>query len=291
MHFLEWKPEDLALDQQSIVELKRLFSQAASEQWLPVSKIAKVMKKETSEQNALPLARLVNIDLEFSFTHSEVFQVGLADIDGKCVLDCLPKYSKPPAARSSSSPAPLSFHQRMFGKKFKIMPSIHGTLDSKGVLAKLDKNGITPKTTFVSWASWHFDLSLLREWLEIEGHYDMLPNNEDLWLLLMEFRGNLERILGRKCFKGRRFPLKLPFLFPLLFGDDHLLAGRNHNAFVDAQQLALLTNLFLDLCKPLEERVIWKGSEARDLGSSHKRQFKLDFFYDPSTSAKKRKLF
>lgn len=136
------------------------------------------MKKETSEQKALPPALLVNIDLELSFTDREVLQIGLADMDGECVLDCLPKYSKPPAARSSSSPVPLYFQQRMFGKKFKLMLSIHGTLDSKGVLAQLDKHGITPTTTFVSWASWHFDLSLLREWLEIEGHHDVLPTTK-----------------------------------------------------------------------------------------------------------------
>lgn len=136
VHFLRWKPEDFALDQQSIVELKRLFSLAASEKWLPVSKIAKVMKKEISNQKALPPARLVNIDLEFSFNRREVYQIGLAGVDGTRVLDCLPKYSKPSAARSSSSSAPITFCQRMLGKKFKLMPTIHGTLDSKGVVTE-----------------------------------------------------------------------------------------------------------------------------------------------------------
>jgi hypothetical protein len=178
----------------------------------------------------------------------------------------------------------------MLGKKFELMRTGDGTLDAKGVVTKLNEYNITPKTMFVSWGNWHFDLSFLREWLDAEGHHGVLPSNQRLCLLLREFRVNLDRIIGKECFRGRPFPLRLPFLFPLLFGDDHPLAGRNHNAIVDALQLALLTNLFLDLCKPLEERAIWKGSEAVDPQSSHERQLFLDSFYSPSTSVKKLKL-
>lgn len=170
------------------------------------------------------------------------------------------------------------------------MPTIHDTLDSKSVVAKLNEYDITPNTTFVSWGDWHFDVSLLREWLDAEGHHDVLPNNESVFLLL-EFRGNLDRILGQECFQGRSFPLKLPFVFPLLFRNDDPLAGRNHNAIVDALQLSQMTNLYFDLvCNPPGERVIWKGSEAADPWFSHKRQMSVDSFYDPSRSAKKRKL-
>lgn len=126
-----------------------------------------------------------------------------------------------------------------------------------------------------------------RDWLDAEGCHDVLPDNEHVCLLLKEFRSNLDRILGKDCFHGRRFPLKLPFVFPLVFGDDHDLTERNHNALVDSLQLALLTNLFLDLCKPVGERVIWNGSEAVDPRSSHKRQLLLDPFL---TSFKKQKL-
>lgn len=118
----------------------------------------------------------------------------------------------------------------------------------------------------------------------------MLPNNERVFLLLKEFRGNLDRILGKECFHGHRFPLKLPFVFPLLFGKGDPLAGRNHNAILDALQLAQMTNLYFDLCNPPGERVVWKGSEAVDPWTSHKRQLLLDSFYDPLTSVKKRKL-
>jgi hypothetical protein len=147
---------------------------------------------------------------------------------------------------------------------------MHGILDAKGVVAKLKEYDITPDTMFVSWGSWHFDLSLLRGWLDAEGHHNMLPSNQRLFLLLKEFRANLEQTIGKDCFHGRRFPLKLPFVFPLLFGEGHDLAGRNHNALIDAQQLASMVILFVDLCKPPEERVVGNGPEAVIRGA-HKR--------------------
>ncbi|KAJ5905265.1 uncharacterized protein N7473_002181 [Penicillium subrubescens] len=133
---------------------------------------------------------------------------------------------------------------------------MHGILDAKGVVTKLNEYDITPNTMFVSWSSWHFDLSLLREWLDAEGHHNVLPNNKRLCLLSKKFRGNLERTIGKDCFRGCHFPLILPFVFPLLFGEDHCLTGRNHNALIDAQQLALMAIMFVDLCKPPEERVV-----------------------------------
>lgn len=287
VHFREWEPEDFAVDQQSMVELKSLFSLAASKKWRPVSNLAEVMKKAISTQTTLPPAYLVNIDLEFSMDRRQVYQIGLAGVDGTRLLDCRPKYSKPPPAPSWSSSGPLGFSQMKWGRKLELMPTMHGSLDAKGVVAKLNEHHITPNTMFVSWGMWHFDLSLLREWLDAEGYHDVLPNNEGVCLLLKEFRGNLNRILGKDCFHGRGFPLRLPFVFPLLFGEDHPLAGRNHNAIVDSQQLALLTNLFFDLCKPVGERAIWKDSEAVDPWSSHKRQLSLDSFFP---SVKKLKL-
>jgi hypothetical protein len=41
---------------------------------------------------------------------------------------------------------------------------------------------------------------------------------------------------------------------------------------VDAQQLALMAKLFIDVCKPLDERVLWQGSEIKKLGSGKRQQ-------------------
>jgi hypothetical protein len=77
----------------------------------------------------------------------------------------------------------------------------------------------------------------------------------------------MKRVVGRSCYQARAFPLNLPVLFLLLFGKHHELSGRNHNALVDTQQLSLLTKVFIDLCKPPNERVLWLGSELKKLGS------------------------
>ncbi|KAJ5606395.1 hypothetical protein N7510_009176 [Penicillium lagena] len=90
----------------------------------------------------------------------------------------------------------------------------------------------------------------------------------------MEFRMNVSRVIGRTCYQGRRFPLSLPVLFLLLFEENHPLSGHNHHALADTQHLALMAKLFVDLCKPLEERVLWQGSELKKLGSM-KRQRSL----------------
>jgi hypothetical protein len=70
------------------------------------------------------------------------------------------------------------------------------------------------------------------------------------------------------CFRGGRFPLSLPVVFPALFGENP--------ALLDAQQSVLMANLFLDLCKPPHQRAIWPGSGVT-MGSG-KRQRSLKFF-------------
>jgi hypothetical protein len=130
---------------------------------------------------------------------------------------------------------------------------MHGILDAKGVVAKLKEYDITPDTMFVSWGSWHFDLSLLRGWLDAEGHHNVILSNQRLCLLLKEFQRSFGPTWNGPS--ARIVPLKLPFVFPLLFGEGHDLAGRNQNAFIDALQLGLMTNLVVDLCKPPKEQV------------------------------------
>lgn len=129
----------------------------------------------------------------------------------------------------------------------------------------------------------------MRDWLEAEGFHDVLPGDENVCLLLHEFRANVQRVLGRTCYRNRSFPLKLPVLFPLLFGENHELSGRNHHALVDAQQLSLVVKVFIDLCKPPDKRVFWQGSEMKKLGS-RKRQLTLEDYYPQMSSSKKARL-
>ncbi|KAJ5260467.1 hypothetical protein N7478_012072 [Penicillium angulare] len=81
-----------------------------------------------------------------------------------------------------------------------------------------------------------------------------LPQSGNVCLLLKEFRPNIDKAVSSKCFRGEPISLKLSGIFVLLFGQGHTLAGRNHDALVDAQQLALLAKLFCDLCRPPAKR-------------------------------------
>jgi hypothetical protein len=76
-------------------------------------------------------------------------------------------------------------------------------------------------------------------------------------------------------------------LFLLLFGDDDPLSGRNHHALVDAQQLAQMAKLFIDLCKPPHKRVYWQKSGIKNRGSC-KRQRSMEEFFPPSSNKKAR---
>ncbi|KAJ6126755.1 hypothetical protein N7523_002367 [Penicillium sp. IBT 18751x] len=268
-------------DQSAMNELRKLFEEAASEQWFPAAKItAEVIKVMESDGKAnIPASEMVNIDLKADIFSREVLQIGLADLEGAKVLDCLTKYGEAIIAPSSSHLiAPATWRQMMYKKKVRAFFTHDGTLDAKGVVRSVREIGISKRTIFLSWASWCFDLSLLRDWLEAEGFHNVLPGDQNVCLLFHEFRENVKRVLGTKCYQGRAFPLRLAVLFPLLFGENHELSGRNHHALVDAQRLSLLAKVFIDLCKPPDKRVFWQGSGITKLGSGERQRTMEEFF-------------
>lgn len=291
-HFLSWTPDLLGQDETAMKELKMLFVKAASKQWYPESKIiAEVMTRmESDDKVKIPASEVVNIDLETNISSHEVLQVGLADLEGAKVLDCLTKYSEGITAPPSSSlSAPLTWRQRAWKKKVRAYCTQDGTLGAKGVVRKLQEAGISKDTMFLSWASWHLDLVHLRDWLGEEGFHDVLPGNENMCLLLKEFRGNMKRVVGTTCYRRKSFPLSLPVLFLVLFGENHPLSGRNHHALIDAQQLALVAKLYMDLCKPPGKRVYWQESGVKMPGL-WKRQRSMEEYFPSVGPNKKAKL-
>jgi ribosome-binding factor A len=63
-----------------------------------------------------------------------------------------------------------------------------------------------PKT--VSKARIVSDVSLSRDWLQAEGYYNALRSEENVCLFPKEFRKNIDEVLGKECFRGRRFPFR-----------------------------------------------------------------------------------
>lgn len=283
-HFYCWRPDVLDLIGDDIEELRYLFKKAAdSQQWSPMTEItAKAIKRIQKNGEAdIPASRIVNIDLEFGPSTRKVLQIGLTNMREDRVLDCLTTYSKGITASPSNRSVPPSRAQIRYEEMVRNFFSHDGTLGSNEVVEKLRESGISQNTIFMSWASWCFDLSYLRDWLEAEGFHGVLPGDENVCLILMDFRRGLEKYLGTTCFRGRRFPLSLPLVFPLLFGLDHPLSGKNHHALVDAKQLTLMVKLYVDLCRPRDERVFWPTLDIAKLGP-RMRQGPLEEYFPPS---------
>lgn len=286
-HFLTWTPGPPGKEE--LKALRSLFAKAASVQWYPQTRImAEVTRKvESKRKGKVRASEVVSIDLEFTFKAKEVLQIGLADLEEAKVLDCLTKYSEGIIVPSSSLFAVLlNPQQRAFEKKVGAYFTQDGKLDANEVVRKLQQAGISNKPIFLSWALWCFDLSFLRDWLEQEGFDDVLPGDENVCLVLNEFRDNVKAVIGTTCHDGGRFPLNLPTAFLVLSGENHPLSGRNHHALVDAQQLALMARLFIDLCKPPDERVHYQGPGIMKLGSG-KRQRSLEESFSSMRSNKK----
>ncbi|CAI7677214.1 unnamed protein product [Penicillium discolor] len=95
-HFLSWTPDLLGENETAMKELRSFFVKAASGQWYPESKImAEVMTRmEPDSKASVPASEVVNIDLEATFSSREVLLIGLADLEGAKVLDCLTKYGE-----------------------------------------------------------------------------------------------------------------------------------------------------------------------------------------------------
>ncbi|KAJ5729925.1 uncharacterized protein N7483_004433 [Penicillium malachiteum] len=215
--------------------------------------MANLTQLDSSEADVLA-SQAVCIDLEFYPQSRKVIQVGIVDTKGERILDCFTKYSEKGKANLHSTScwqAPKSSaHDKIREEQIRRFYSKDGTLSAEEIADRLQKTGISRETIFLAWATRPFGLYYLRDWLDAEGFQNILPPDEKVCLILMEFRQNLREFLGSSCFRGGVFPATLPVIFMVAFGEDHPLAGKNHHALVDAKQLALLTQLFIDLCKP-----------------------------------------
>jgi hypothetical protein len=109
--------------------------------------------------------------------------------------------------------------------------------------------GITQSTVILVYHATNFDLRLLRRFLESAGYFGYLPPEENCIPMVNILRPHMSDRLP----SGRRFPLKLEVLFPLMF-PRHSLVGLNHQALVDCQQTRLVCMAYEELCRPIAER-------------------------------------
>ncbi|KAF7513069.1 hypothetical protein GJ744_011335 [Endocarpon pusillum] len=101
---------------------------------------------------------------------------------------------------------------------------------------------VTPDTMVVTWLRNRTDLAFLSDFLEADGHTDIMPLDQKSFLPLAYYDRHLHASSN-----GKKLPLKLDIMFPLLF-PRHALSGRNHRALVDAEQLRLGTMKLEEFC-------------------------------------------
>ncbi|KAF5603961.1 Threonyl alanyl tRNA synthetase SAD [Fusarium pseudocircinatum] len=230
-----------------------------------------------------PASALGFVDLEYNIFTGRVFEIGMCDTYGTKTMDCRTLYGSEAlrAISQTSSTADLNM-DRMIMSSVKAHYCTQGSRTAKQVADELKRQGISQEAYFIAWHFHTDDLSRLREWLESEGEYGVLPPNSQCIPLIPYFQRNLQ---GAKLSNNKRFPLTLPILFPIMMGTDHVLAGRNHHALVDAQQQQFMMAIFRVLCLSPQNRPDgWLEQFSQD-PSSHRpglRQAFLESFWEGS---------
>ncbi|KAJ5707783.1 hypothetical protein N7488_007584 [Penicillium malachiteum] len=243
------------LGPEATINLQSQFKRASSTswQWREISFLGKEVLSRIMngvlEKSGMPL--VVCVDMEACLRTGRIFQVAICDLEGRKLLDCQTILSREEMRRTSADPGGRDeILQAIFERKARALASADGHMSVRQVSARLRKLFPRPEeVVFISWAKSKFDLSYLRDWLEAAGYSGVLPGNDRCYLVMQDFRYNLDRILGKTTFEGGVFPLSLPIFFPVVMGEGHRLSGRNHRALIDTQQLAILVNRLAVLCQ------------------------------------------
>ncbi|MCJ1477979.1 hypothetical protein MMC13_006654 [Lambiella insularis] len=177
-----------------------------------------------------PGSDLVILDDEYSFASKQLWEFSLIErVSGNILINTTIVH------QDGLDHTPVgSRYVKMWSKiqAMKIFSSRRQNIDSMTahqVAQKLKRTGIHPGTIILVWAVNIGDLTILRNFLESTGYFDILPSDENCIPLIHVLRPNLPKI-GQSP-----FPLRLEVLFPVMF-PRHQLIGLNHAALVDCQQ-------------------------------------------------------
>jgi hypothetical protein len=204
------------------------------------------------EEGKRPGSDLVILDVEFLPASSQLLEFAIVEkVSGKVLIDTKVKHKNGLTFVSDKRNLFcewISYRKacKVFGRKD---PCVTGDGPDVDEIAEMLKNaGITHHTIILVWHTSNKDLSLLRNFLELAGHYGILPPDENCIRMIPLFRTNLPKVPGRNS-----FPARLDVLFPLFY-PRHELIGMNHRALEDCLQTRLMILAFEVLCKSLEER-------------------------------------
>lgn len=279
-HLSGWtRTQEEDLDFQQLQMLRNHLLPALQVVWTDKPAMRSILALVNSIQaGESPVSALRFIDLEYNSSTRRVFEIGMCDANGTMTMDCLTSYGS--KALHAVTKDNTVVDRRMDGiieTSVQQHHSAHGSMTAKQVADELRLQGISQETIFVSWHVNALDLTLLREWLESEGEYGVLPPDSHCIPIIPYFRQNLGDV---KLKNGRPFPLSLPIMFPIMMTHRHELYGRNHHAIIDAQQLKCLTDVFGILCRPPQDRPDgWLEHLRHPAGRPSLHQARLESFW------------
>lgn len=242
----------------SITQLQEIFKSAIRKEWR-IQPQYDVVRRRTKEilQGKRPGTDLIILDDEFSPASQQLWEFAKIElVSGKVLVNTTIDHHRAldHNALTSSSANSLPFWNQISQFKAKeVYSSARNTgpshMNVDEVAFRLRQVGISPSTVIIVYHATKFDLKLLTRFLESAGYFGYLPPEENCIPMVNVLRPHLSDRMS----SGRRFPLKLEVLFPLMF-PGHSLVGMNHQALADCQQTRLVCMAYEELCKPVAER-------------------------------------
>jgi len=242
----------------SITLLQEMFKSAIRKEWAFQPQYD-IVRSRTEEilQGKRPGTDLIILDDEFSPSSQQLWEFAMIErVSGKILLNTTIDHQGALDHNTStgSLAGSLPFWSQMSQSKAK---EVYSSTRNAGlshmnvheVAFRLRQVGITQSTVILVYHATIFDLRLLRRFLESAGYFGYLPPDENCIPMVNILRPHMSDRMP----SGRRFPLKLEVLFPLMF-PRHSLVGLNHQALVDCQQTRLVCIAYEELCKPIAER-------------------------------------
>jgi hypothetical protein len=255
-------------EQPQMATLRKELASRTTQQWEvpPPSRCSdfhQVLRRlDQIEKGEMPPESLVCMDLEFNNRScwAEVHEVSIVTLSsGEVLLDAVLERSirDENTTRRRSRPENTDlyyycFDRHAFTPRFKRPPRDKHYYGVQSLATKLQAI-IHPETVIITWHNSPTDLTVLRTFMEINGHSmnNVLPPNTSCVPIIPQFSNNLGRLPS-----GQQFCCRLEVIFPLFF-PNHKLCGNNHTAIIDTLQLRLMVLTFLELLKPPHKRHHW----------------------------------
>lgn len=233
--------------------LQQKFNSAAQKTWsFPPRYNTVCHRMEEICQEQRPGSDLVIMDTEFSPTSTQLWELAIIErVSGKTLINTTIEHKDGLNHNMNGEFPFMTWMSRSKAAAVYSSSRISGIsrFNVHEVASKLQQAGITPDTIFLVWHTSRADLSILRQFLESAGYFNILPSDENCIPFIHLLRTNLSEGSSRL----NRFPLTLEVLFPTIY-PRHSLIGLNHQALVDCQQTRLVCIAFDELCRPVEER-------------------------------------